>query len=180
MGKLSLLIFVTILGFIPNTLADSKYQKELKSKFKSYNSKTRKTDDRKYIPKTYLLISNVLRSTDYRDVSASDLEITEIIKSYQSFYDRDIDQSLVSIGPILNTCNCEDHSCTNQVSLSYQSNYIIFSKSEGEWHISSLYKWWHNYNKLYNELANVKNDTQAIKLQERINRLEENIPDCHF
>ena len=118
------------------------------------------------------------RTAVYRDVSVSDIEVTQLKKDFEESYKREIDTNLISIGPVTVGCECELAACTNQVFLSYQYQSILFSKVNGKWQVSRLHKWWEEYRQLYNDLAKSNKDGYEIEIQNKINALVASAPEC--
>jgi len=109
----------------------------------------------------------------------SDIEIREIISSYEEHEKKKIDNSLISIGTVTEGCDCELEGCKNQVFLSFKSEYILFIKIENTWKISPVYIWWEKYNTLYNELSQTNNSTKETQLLTKINSLIDSAPKCN-
>lgn len=121
---------------------------------------------------------NINKKSEYRDISISDIEIREIAKELRKFFNQDIDKNLISIESVNDRCECDKSSCTNQVFLSYQANYILFSKVENKWKLSTLHVWRKQYKLLHEELSEVKSDEARIKYIDRIKFLIDTAPDC--
>ena len=121
---------------------------------------------------------DIAKNSNYRDVSISDIEIRELTKDFENYFQQDIDDSLVSIGSVTEGCDCEGEACTNQVFISYQREFILFSKTNNKWQVSPLYKWQKQYKNLYNQLSQARSAEEEIKLQYEINELIETAPEC--
>jgi uncharacterized protein involved in tolerance to divalent cations len=164
------LIILLIISFAASASSSEEWRKkwERDMEIRRYFSERNLDDIRK----------NIDKESKYRDVSISDIEIREITKDFESYFEQEINDSLVSIGAVTEGCDCDGDACTNQVFISYQSEFILFSKISNKWQVSPVYKWNKQYKELYDKLYQRRTADEEIKLQEQINEMIESAPEC--
>ena len=124
------------------------------------------------------LIAPNYEKSDFREENITDVEVRQLIKELKQEIGGDIDDSLVSIGPVIEGCACEGASCTHQVYLSYETKHTLFSKYNDNWELSRRYDVWKEYDKLMKQYEQQKTLEERMLVLDMLADLFQSNPQC--